>query len=187
MLTDDQRLRPDAAAHGDELVGAERIDLLVVPHVVRVRPALVLRSDAVLPAVGRGEAAARPADHRRSQPGDGLQQVGPKAAGLPPRLGHQAHLVEPDLARPTHADLKLRVVRRRRGLQFHRELLPGRRRCGQSPARPGPYRRPPTARPVRRRLRHEPKSSRGRLRRRESPTVAAPARRMPPTDSICRH
>ncbi len=115
-VDDDQRFRPDAAAHGDELVGAEGIDFLVVPHVLRVRSAFVLRSDAVLPAIGRSVAAARPADNRRSQAGDGLLQVGPAAASLAPRFGHQAHLVEPNLARTADADLEFRVVRRGQGL-----------------------------------------------------------------------
>ncbi len=61
-VDDNQGLGADGPAHPDKFVGPEAIDVEVVPDFAGVRQAFVLWADALLPLIGRSEAAARPSD-----------------------------------------------------------------------------------------------------------------------------
>jgi len=157
-VDDDQRLGPDLAAHCDKLIGAEAVDVEIVPELARCDAAFVLRADAVLPAIRRREAPARPADDRRLDPGNRAKQVGPEAAGLLPHPRHQADLVDGYIRPARRGDLKrgvgIRDLRAKLELQpaptvaRRREFAPGDGlvTCEQSYYQPAPHR---TARPER--------------------------------------
>ena len=72
----DEGLGADFTAEGNELIGAESIGFLDGPGFVEIRHAL---PDALLPGISRDEAAAGPADDRRLDLAQRLDDIAAKA------------------------------------------------------------------------------------------------------------
>ncbi len=76
-----------------------RANIVRLPRASRAVPAcgaLVARPDAILPVVARGQAAARPADHRRVE---GARRLNHIFAPAPLAIrGHQRHGADPERA-----------------------------------------------------------------------------------------
>src|SRR5205085_12671681 len=71
-----------ATAVIDKLVGPEAIRFAGKPGAVKASRTLILRSDAVLPVIGRGEIAARPADHGRIETANSREDILAKSLSI---------------------------------------------------------------------------------------------------------
>jgi hypothetical protein len=65
----------DGLAPGKELVGPEAIALLAEPGEIEAAGPLLARADAVLPVIGGGEVASRPAHDRDAEGSAGVDHV----------------------------------------------------------------------------------------------------------------
>ena len=120
----DQWLGTDLSAHGNVLVGTNRVYISVIPHCFRSDPALRLRPNPVFPLIRADERPPGPANDRWPQVGDRLQEVRTKATAGPPRLRHDAHLIQPDFACAAHADLQRRILGDDTRLELEWKLSP---------------------------------------------------------------